>query len=99
MAKKKNDIKPRYDFMFDAYVNTAKIAYDEYKKAVQQFYKYSWIGDDGSLFILNQESIFAKIDTKRKEYEDAMQKMNAFKTLYGDEIERLRYESQQNPNN
>lgn len=79
-------VTPRYDFMFDAYVNTAKIAYGEYKKAIQKFYKYSWIGNDGSIFILNQDAIFQEVNEKRAEFEDAMQKMNAFKTLYADEI-------------
>lgn len=93
MARKnKAEIKPRYDYMFDAYVCTSQLAYNEYKNAMIQYINSTWICDDGSFGILNIDYLNNKVNEKRKAFEEAIQRMNAFKTLYGDGIEKLKKE-------
>ena len=93
MARKnKVEIKPRYDYMFDAYVCTSQLAYNEYKNAMIEYLNSTWICNDGSFGISNIDYLNNKVNEKRKVFEEAMQRMNAFKTLYADEIEKCKHE-------
>lgn len=93
MARKnKAEIKPRYDYMFDAYVCTSQLAYNEYKNALIEYLNSTWICDDGSLGAINMDYLNNEVNEKRKAFEKAIQRMNAFKTLYGDEIEECKQE-------
>ena len=87
---KKAEITPRYDWMFDGYVMAAKLAYNEYKDAMILYMNSTWIGSDGSYNIFGMEYHNKELTEKRVAYTKAIERMNAFKTLYGDKIEELK---------
>lgn len=87
---KKSEITPRYDWMFDCYVTNVKLAYNEYKNAMIKYLNNTWIGGDGSFNVLGMDYHNKKLAEKRLAYEESIERMNAFKTLYGDKIEEIK---------
>lgn len=48
----RKEMRPDYEILFNSTVYALKRAYRQYVKAINDFYKYTWIGQDGEYCIL-----------------------------------------------
>lgn len=79
---------PNYNIMLDSYICSCQNAYNEYKNVLIQWIKYSGINNDGK-FIYYGGNLINKVLEKRKEYNEAMEQLNKFKTLNSKYLEEV----------
>ena len=79
MSRTKKVIQPNYEIMLKSHISNVQNAYSEYKKAMSDYLRYSFIGSDGSYCY--SPSCMEKVHEKLEEYNKAMKELNEFKTF------------------
>ena len=72
--------RPNYDMLIDSIICSLRTTYNEYKKACSDWYKFTWINDEGDFVILaGWEERAAKIEELSEEIDRLQYKLDEIK--------------------
>lgn len=77
---------PNYNIMLD-YVSKCKTTYEEYKQVLILLITYTSINNKGR-FVYYQGNLIKKLEEKRKAFNEAMDRLNNFKELNSEHLEK-----------
>ena len=77
--------EPNYKILYDSAVCSLQIAYKEYKKALMDNIKWTWIDDEGKFCVLSgHEERQKKIEDLARKMVIIQDKVNEYRVLKGD---------------
>lgn len=81
------ELTPNYNIMLDSYISKCKTTYEEYKQVLILLITYTSINNKGR-FVYYQGNLIKKLEEKRKAFNEAMERLNNFKELNSEHLEK-----------